>query len=203
MRRSNITAWTVASAIALWAVAPRVTFAQGKPQGKQASSQAKAPAAAPAGFYVVLLVGDERQAPKAGDVTPPWAEQLTPAVVKALRDVQQFLPFKSYQVFDSTFIRGERGSTSMKSPGNLIYLVNINSWAMLNDTARFYVNLTVKPSDPAFLTKDGAKPDAAVLTTTLEMSPGETIVAGTSRQPGSGTALVMVVTALTPSALRQ
>jgi hypothetical protein len=182
--------------------------AQGKPVQDKGTAAATKPASArtntPAGFHLVLLIGDEKQAPGAGNLTPSWAEQLTPAVVRALKDVQQFLPFKSYQTFDSTFIRGERGSTSVKAPGNEIYLVNINSWANLKDEAGFYVNLTVSPTEPALLTKDGEKaPARAVLSTTLDMTVGETIVAGTSRQPRSGTALVMVVTALPPSALKQ
>jgi hypothetical protein len=158
----------------------------------------------PAGFHLVLLVGEEKQAATSANWTPASAEPLTPAVVKALKDVQQFLPFKSYRTFDSTFIRGERGSTSMKAPGNEIYIVNVNSWQNNNEGNRFYVNLTVTPSEPVALTKDGEKPSVrAVLGTTLEMSVGETIVAGTSRQPRSGTALVMVVTALPASALHQ
>jgi hypothetical protein len=206
VRTRHLKALTLAAAIMLTGVPllAQDNQAQDKPQEKPlATAPSKPRPVAPAGFHLVLLVGDEKQAASPGNVTPPWAEQLTPAVMKALKDVQQFLPFKSYQTFDSTFIRGERGSTSVKAPGNEIYLVNVNSWQMNNDPGRFYVNLTVTPSEPALVTKDGAKPAPAVLTTTLEMAVGETIVAGTSRQPRSGSALVMVVTALPPSALRQ
>lgn len=204
MRIRTRTGAIVAAAVLL-TLAPLPALAQDKPQDKPvAATAAKPRPVEPAGFHLVLLVGEEKQAAAAGNVTPSWAEPLTPAVVKALKDVQQFLPFKSYQMFDSTFIRGDRGSTSVKAPGNEIYIVNVNSWQALNEANRFYVNLTVTPSEGVVLTKEGEKqPARAVLSTTLEMSVGETIVAGTSRQPRSGTALIMVVTALTPSALRQ
>jgi hypothetical protein len=185
-------------------LAPLLAAAQDKPgQDKPTAAAAKPRPALPAGFHLVLLVGDEKQAAAAGTMAPSWAEQLTPAVVKALKDVQQFLPFKSYQVFDSTFIRGDGGSTSIKSPGNQIYVARVNSWAPPPNRlaeGRFYVSLDLAPSGGIITAGKGG---TSVLNTTFDMTTGETIVAGTSRQPISGTALVMVVTALPPSALHQ
>lgn len=176
------------------------------------SAQEKRPAAdrsqALAGFHVVLLVGEDKDTPALGDAKPV-GEGLTPAITTALRDVQQFLPYKSYRVWDTTFIRGDSGSTSLKAPNNQIYVVNINSNSQ-TAAARsaggvaahdgYWVRLILTPSDsPA--TKDAPAP-RRVLDTGFQMDVGETIVAGTSRQPRFGTALVMVVSALPASALK-
>src|SRR4029077_2488305 len=58
------------------------------------------------GFSVVLLLG-ETQSAGGGDGLPP-----APALRKALADVRDFLPYKSYRVLDTQWLRG--GSTRMK-----------------------------------------------------------------------------------------
>jgi hypothetical protein len=58
------------------------------------------------GFSVVLLLGETQNA-GGGDGLPP-----APALRKALSDVKDFLPYKSYRVLDTQWLRG--GSTRMK-----------------------------------------------------------------------------------------
>ena len=58
------------------------------------------------GFSVVLLLG-ETQSTTAGDGLPP-----APTLRKALSDVKDFLPYKSYRVLDTQWLRG--GSTRMQ-----------------------------------------------------------------------------------------
>lgn len=56
------------------------------------------------GFSVVLLLGDTK-------VGPP-AENVPPAVQKALADVKDFLPYKSYKVLETQWVAGSKGATT-------------------------------------------------------------------------------------------
>jgi hypothetical protein len=69
------------------------------------------------GFSVVLLLG-ETQSTGGGDGLPP-----APALRKALSDVRDFLPYKSYRVLDTQWLRG--GSTRMKGPDDQEYDVDL------------------------------------------------------------------------------
>lgn len=69
------------------------------------------------GFSVVLLLG-ETQTASAGDTLPP-----APALRKALSDVKDFLPYKSYRVLDTQWLRG--GSTRMKGLDDQEYDVDL------------------------------------------------------------------------------
>ena len=69
------------------------------------------------GFSVVLLLG-ETQSATTGDSMPP-----APALRKALNDVKDFLPYKSYRVLDTQWLRG--GSTRMKGFDDQEYDVDL------------------------------------------------------------------------------
>ena len=69
------------------------------------------------GFSVILLVGDNQAAP-GGDGLPP-----APGVRKALADVKDFLPYKSYRVLDTQWMRN--GSTRMKGVDDQDYEVDV------------------------------------------------------------------------------
>jgi len=69
------------------------------------------------GFSVVLLLGETQGAPS-GDALPP-----APALRKALNDVKDFLPYKSYRVLDTQWLRG--GSTRMKGLDDQEYDVDL------------------------------------------------------------------------------
>jgi hypothetical protein len=71
------------------------------------------------GFSVVLLLG-ETQNPGGGDGLPP-----APALRKALSDVKDFLPYKSYRVLDTEWLRS--GSTRMRGLDDQEYDVNVES----------------------------------------------------------------------------
>jgi hypothetical protein len=70
------------------------------------------------GFSVVLLLG-ETQGAAAGDGLPP-----APGLRKALADVKDFLPYRSYKVLDTQWLRS--GSTRMKGPDNQEYDVEVS-----------------------------------------------------------------------------
>jgi len=69
------------------------------------------------GFSVVLLLG-ETQAASSGDSLPP-----APALRKALADVKDFLPYKSYRVLDTQWLRA--GSTRMRGLDDQEYDVEL------------------------------------------------------------------------------
>src|SRR5262245_24985233 len=69
------------------------------------------------GFSVVLLLG-ETQAASSGDSLPP-----APALRKALNDVKDFLPYKSYRVLDTQWLRA--GSTRMRGPDDQEYDIDL------------------------------------------------------------------------------
>jgi hypothetical protein len=71
------------------------------------------------GFSVVLLLG-ETQGAAGGDSLPP-----APALRKALSDVKDFLPYKSYRVLNTQWLRG--GSTRMKGLDDQEYDVDLNA----------------------------------------------------------------------------
>jgi hypothetical protein len=70
------------------------------------------------GFSVVLLLG-EAQGSGTGDGLPPAA-----GLRKALADVKDFLPYKSYKVLDTQWLRS--GMTRMKGPDDQEYDVEVN-----------------------------------------------------------------------------
>jgi hypothetical protein len=80
-------------------------------------SAAVAHAQSQRGFSVVLLLG-ETQGAAGGDSLPP-----APALRKALSDVKDFLPYKSYRVLDTQWLRG--GSTRMKGLDDQEYDVDL------------------------------------------------------------------------------
>src|SRR4051812_26055396 len=69
------------------------------------------------GFSVVLLLG-ETQTTGAGDGLPP-----APTLRKALADVKDFLPYRSYRVVDTQWLRS--GSTRMHGLDDQEYDVDL------------------------------------------------------------------------------
>ncbi len=135
-----------------------------------------------AGFHVVLLMASNKPGPA--------PEGLTPAMVKAMKDVEPYLPFKSYRWVDSTLLRGGSGGTT-RIGGQ--WLMELAASGRANAEDRFSVNFTVRDAyrNPS---------TASVLATSFRIGVGETVVAGTSRVTDE--ALVMLVTALSQSSLK-
>ena len=91
------TAWIAGAVAVLWPIgvtAQNVTLtpAQGEQRGRIARSD-RANLPAPQGFSVVLVLGEMQ-----GTGT---AENVPPAARKALTDMKDFLPYKSYRLLDS------------------------------------------------------------------------------------------------------
>ncbi len=72
------------------------------------------------GFSVVLLLGETQG-------TSP-SEEVPPAVRKALADVKDFLPYKSYRMLESQLVLGAKTATArMRGLGDQEYDVEINA----------------------------------------------------------------------------
>ena len=79
------------------------------------------------GFSVVLMLG-ETQGTAAGDGLPP-----APALRKALADVKDFLPYKSYRTLDSQWLRS--GATHMKGLDDQEYDVEVTDVDLIQPNA--------------------------------------------------------------------
>jgi hypothetical protein len=92
----------------------------------EAGAQAAAPATVPiaqgsplAGFSVVLVLGSE-----SGDLTP--VDRLPAPAARALADLKDFLPYKSFQLLDTQWTIGSRGFTSrLRGPQGLAYTLTM------------------------------------------------------------------------------
>ena len=75
---------------------------------------------APQGFSVVLVLGD-MQSGSTSDNVPPAAR-------KALADMKDFLPYKSYRLLDAQWILGsERAATRLRGPEDQEYELTLRS----------------------------------------------------------------------------
>jgi hypothetical protein len=134
------------------------------------------------GFTVTLALGDTQIGRSSG--------AFTPEAVKALADLKDFLPYKSYSLLDTIsifgldgphqFLRGQNGQkhefymgATWGSPSTV--KVGLRLW-------------DVEPSDRKSASR-------ILIDTTFNLSIGETVVVGTSRIDGN-LGLVLLVTAV-------
>jgi len=150
-------------------------------------SAAAQPGPSPASLYdvsgfslVLLLAPGKPNAPVSG---------LSPDEMKALRDADQLLPYKSFQKLDGVFLRGERGGTlRLRGPEGREYSCTLTAGPPYQDTNpnTVYVRIDVT---------DGSR-TGSVLKSEFRITLGETVVVGTSRVKGADQALVLLLTAV-------
>jgi hypothetical protein len=142
------------------------------------------------GFSVLLLVGETQSA-----AAP--LENISAPARKALADIRDFLPYKSYRVLDTVWIAGNDG--------------DVSSGGFRTETGPYHFTLRTFPRDLAAKpgTTDSAlgrakftlvfqRPNEApvpVLDNSFEITVGDTVVVGTSRLQGD-IALVVLLTAV-------
>ena len=169
-----------------------------------AAAEAEAPAAPPAPaapgaaqgghtqlFQVILLRG-ATSGPEELVGLPKNAE-------KAIRDVRDFLPFKSYRLLDSGLLRVEDlGNARLDGIPPQQYQVRVAYKPLPNNRLSIWdFTLTaVKPPGGTPLPR-GVAPEAerAIISTSFTIDIGETIVVGSSRL-GGDQALIVLFTAL-------
>jgi len=116
------------------------------------------------GYALVLLLGDTQSG--------PMPEALSPQAKKALGDIKDFLPYKSYRVLDTQWLAGSDMSASQSS--GTLRGVNEESLPF---------NLEVQNQSTEKLKLFGAGGRTILLENSFTARPGETVVVGTSRLP--------------------
>jgi hypothetical protein len=145
------------------------------------------------GFSLLLLLGEMQGGAQPDNISAPAR--------KALADIKDFLPYKSYRVLDTQWVAG---SDSGNSSGNLRGLDDQNYQFLLRAFARNPISTPGTP-DAALARAQfrlwaarlpGDKTDVTVvLDNSFNIAAGETVVVGTSRVQGER-ALVVLLTAV-------
>jgi hypothetical protein len=123
------------------------------PTGRAMGAQTRGPREGhvrPQGFSVVLVLGDLRAA--AGE------EDVPPAARKALADMKDFLPYRSYRLLDAAWIlccSSSRAITRLRGPDEHEYEVEIESGSV--DLNRASVRFVLRDVS----SKESTKPEAA------------------------------------------
>lgn len=154
-------------------------------------------------FQVVLLSASG----KAGAAAP----ELSPSAQKALADLQGFLPYKSYQVLDTAWIRSTQDDVA---EGRVVGLRGIPYRMQLRfrvtgaaEEGQLFLDgfrLTQEAGTPEPPGKEGSgsgplfapRPARDLVSTSFGLKVGETIVVGASKVDGADDALVVLLTAV-------
>jgi len=153
-------------------------------------------------FQLVLLTGSA----KAG-ASP---KDLSAGAQKALNDLKGFLPYKSYELLDSTLMPATRGTVStarLVGRAGAAYGLRMGFRAGGSGADeklfvdRFYLGeesgtTPIQPPAGPNTGSGGHRAPRDLVNTSFSLKPGETIVVGTSRLDGSEDALVILLTAL-------
>jgi hypothetical protein len=92
------------------------------------------------GFSVVLVLGDLQSGP-ASDNVPPAAR-------KALADMKDFLPFKSYQLLDAEWVLGSSNvSTRLRGPEDHEYTLNMTAMPPRDGSKAIYISFQLREGD--------------------------------------------------------
>jgi hypothetical protein len=189
--------------VAVVLAAPVALVAQEKPTSPPPARTSEPPMPAVQGFYLVLLVADNKPGPAGGGV-----EGLTAGATKALKDAREFLPFKSYRIQDSVLIRSvDRATARVEGPDGAQYSANIRT--AFNNAQRsaglaaagLRPNATPEMSVSfdllgTYVNSNGEQKTTTVISTSFSMEVGETVVVGTSKVRGTDQALVVLLSAL-------
>lgn len=147
-------------------------------------------------FYLVLLAAG----PKPSAMPP----QLSAGAQKALQDIQGFLPYKSYEVLDTTLLRGTRSITGRLVGRNGIgYHVELFFQQPGGPESKTLYVSSFGFGEDGPVTLPATSPDgkatsrparARLIRSSFSIAEGETLVVGTSRIDGTDQALVLLLT---------
>jgi hypothetical protein len=187
------------------ALAAGLANAQDAQEAPAAPEAAAHPRAAGAGksamFQIALVLADNEPSKE-----PPQA--LPKGLQKALADIQDFLPFKSYRLYDSALVRSTgEARAKLKGPDGQEYVAAFSfredggagrSGYLVDPFSLDRVPTpSPSPSQPPQPLPRGVAPRAveAPQASSFRIRPGETVVVGSSGLPG-GRSLIAVLTAL-------
>lgn len=197
------------AAPALWAQsAPAPTPRAGAAPAPDAKTHSKAQTPAPPSdrtytFQLVLLTADTAGGATSFENVPANAQ-------KALADVKDFLPYKSYKLLDLAWLRSSRlAEAQLSGPAGKTLSASIRFYSPGDEPERLEVQRFViveSPDSPSMLLeaprKDGAPTALAprairpLLETSFGMRAGETVVVGTAKLDGPAKALVVILSAI-------
>ena len=143
-------------------------------------------------FQVVLLAAGG----KANGGTP----DLAPGAQKALDDLKQFLPYKTYRTLDTAWVRITQDDVAQARMAGLLdatYELVLRFRSGGTDGKQLLIDgFSLKAPGDLLQTGLKAPGDQTLIQTTFAMSAGETVVVGTSSVSGSQEALVALLTAV-------
>lgn len=147
-------------------------------------------------FHITLLFASSA-APAAAE-----AQDLPKSVQKAIADLRDFLPFKSYRTIDSALVRlNGRGRVPLNGPNGERYSASLD-YHELDNKGNFLVDqfaLTreaeAKPNAQPLPPGHAPKPPEQPIVSSFRIARGESVVVGSSGL-GVGKALIIVLTAV-------
>lgn len=146
-------------------------------------------------FHVALLVADSEPSKAA-------PQDLPKGVQKAIADIRDFLPFKSYRIIDSALARmNGRGKVLLNGPNGERYTASLD-YHELDTKGSFLVDQFAltreageKPNAQPLPPGHAPKPPEQPLVSSFRITRGESVVVGSSGL-GAGKALIVVLTAM-------
>ncbi len=147
-------------------------------------------------FQISLLLADIQ-----GDGS---SEGLSKNARKALEDLRDFLPFKSYRLLDFAWLRtSSMSSARVQGPEGRDYELNLHlGGSPGQDSGQLYIaKFDLRDTSTLNLDIDSGplRRARSLISTSFGMEEGETVVVGTSRLEGDQRALVVLLTAVPTS----
>lgn len=149
--------------------------------------------------FQLLLLAASTKAGSAGLEVPANAQ-------KALSDLKGFLPFKSYELLDTAWVRatqddGIQARLVGRQGASHIVQLRFRNAGTKEDRSLFVdgFNLRAEPFSPPVPEggeKQPTRPARSLIETSFGLKEGETIVVGTSKIDGGDEALVLLLTAV-------
>jgi len=148
-------------------------------------------------FQLVLLV--------AGTEGASQYENVPANARKALEDLKDFLPYKSYKLLDLAWLRSSRSAEAQVSgPENSTLAAQLDYRALHDNEIDLKLRLVKMPGLPVFLEAPtpnrqpvtAPQPAQTILESTFGMRAGETVVVGTAKLDGPAKALVVILSAI-------
>ena len=142
------------------------------------------------GFSVLLLLGETQGAAQPDNISAPAR--------KALSDIKDFLPYKSYRVLDTLWIAGsDAGGSSggLRGFENENYEFQLRTFSLVNGAKPGTPDAALGRAQFQLQTRNPTGPTTTMLNNSFNISAGETVVVGTSRVQGER-ALVVLLTAV-------
>jgi len=143
-------------------------------------------------FHIVVLAASR---------TGTSSADIPEAVRAALDDVSEFLPYTSYSTLGSGWLRTSQYGETTLPGGPMEFIAELNFRASTDPSAPVLVeHFSISRRVPIDVPVDGVVTrqyqNRRMLQTTFTISPGETVVVGTSKLNGDDGAVVVLLTAV-------